>query len=279
MNDAAGTIAKLGGDSVTAQLKERLAHHGIDADVQPVPAKELTAIAKRVAASGCDAVIAAGGDGTLNAVASGLLDTGVPFGVIPLGTHNHFAKDIGMPLDLADAIETLANGQPIDLPTGDVNGNLFLNFSAIGLHPRIVKHRDAQRVLDRGKWPAMFVAIWRAMVSFPIIRVVLTAGDERRVQRTPSVIVCNNAHQMEVFGVERASFTDRRVLNTYVAKPQRAMGNDRADGQGIIRGAGTSEEFRGHRRSANADRNARPRPFAYRSTARLSTCGRRWCTR
>jgi len=225
MNDAAGTIAKLGGDAVVSKLKEQLAHHGIEADLQPVPAKELTASAKRAATSGCDAVLAAGGDGTLNAVAIGLLDTGVPFGVIPLGTHNHFAKDLGIPLELADAIAALSTGQSTDLPVGDVNGNLFLNFSAIGMHPRIVKHRDAQReTLDRGKWPAMFIAMWRAMVRFPIIRVVLTAGDARRVRRTPSVIVCNNAHQMEVFGVENASFPDRRVLNTYVAKPRGRMG-------------------------------------------------------
>jgi diacylglycerol kinase family enzyme len=69
----------------------------------------------------------------------------------------------------------------------------------------------------RNKWVAMFVAMARALVDFPIVRVTLTTGGRSFRRSTPSVIVCNNAHQMEAFGVDGASYADRRKLNVYVA--------------------------------------------------------------
>src|SRR6185503_2272868 len=110
------------------------------------------------------AVVAGGGDGTLNTIAAALAGTGKPFGVLPLGTHNHFAKDMAVPLDLAAAVAALARGVARgrfrDVDVGEVNGRLFLNFSGIGLHPLVVKHRDVQRaVLGRNKFVAMCVAL------------------------------------------------------------------------------------------------------------------------
>ncbi|HEV7298795.1 MAG TPA: diacylglycerol kinase family protein [Tepidisphaeraceae bacterium] len=226
LNGAAGTILRSGGTTVNDQLQAALSQHGIDAELKSVEGDQLAATARDAARrKRYDVIAAAGGDGTLNAVASGLLDTGATFAPLPLGTHNHFAKDMGIPLDLAEAIALLADGVTIDLPIGLVNDNLFLNFSGVGLHPRVVRHRDAQRsALDRGKWTAMGVAFTRAMMRFPIIRVTLTVKGVRLRRATPSVIVCNNAHQMEVFGVQAASYPDRRVLNTYVAKPRGRTG-------------------------------------------------------
>src|SRR6185503_10902419 len=110
------------------------------------------------------AVVAGGGDGTLNTIAAALAGSGKPLGVLPLGTHNHFAKDIAVPLDLDAAVEALARGvargESRDVDVGEVNGRLFLNFSGVGLHPQVVKHRDVQRaLLGRKKFFAMFVAL------------------------------------------------------------------------------------------------------------------------
>ena len=105
---------------------------------------ELTAAAR---AGAYDAVIAGGGDGTLNTIANRLAGGTVPFGVLPLGTHNHFAKDQNVPLDLDAAVAALADAVAerrfADLDVGEVNGRIFLNASAIGLHPEFVKERDA----------------------------------------------------------------------------------------------------------------------------------------
>src|SRR5436190_655962 len=137
----------------------------------------------------------------LNESAAALAGTGKPFGVLPLGTHNHFAKDMLVPLDLDDAAAALARGvarsASHDVDVGEVNGRLFLNFSGVGLHPLVVKHREVQRtVLGRRKFFALFVALFRVLRRPPVLRALLET-DAMSVKRiTPSVIVCNNPHQM-----------------------------------------------------------------------------------
>ena len=230
LNEAAGTLAK----STTADEPERIRHafaaHGINAEVRTVPGEELESFTRQAATDPAVlAVVAGGGDGTLNTIASALAGTGKPYGVLPLGTHNHFAKDMNVPLDLDAAVAALARGVAAgasrDIDVGEVNGRLFLNFSGIGLHPLVVKHRDTQRaVLGRNKFVAMFVALLRVLRRLPVLRVRIEADalDVRRI--TPSVIVCNNPHQMRVFGVENVSYPDRSTLNVYVARSTNWLG-------------------------------------------------------
>ena len=98
-----------------AQLSERVAalfrEHGAKAETIVVSdGSQLTPIARRYARNGCRTIVAAGGDGTVNAVASAMVGTQAALGVIPLGTLNHFAKDTGIPLDLDAAVDTIING-------------------------------------------------------------------------------------------------------------------------------------------------------------------------
>jgi diacylglycerol kinase family enzyme len=224
LNASAGTLAA----SKTADEPERIRRGfeaaGVDAEVRLVPPAELEQVTREASRDGeLAAVVAGGGDGTLNTIAAALAGTGKPFGVLPLGTHNHFAKDMAVPLDLDLAIAALgrglARGESRDVDVGEVNGKLFLNFSGIGLHPLVVKHRDTQRaVLGRKKFVAMFFALLRVLRRPPVLRARLEAGPTSVRRITPSVIVCNNPHQMRVFGVENVSFSDRSLLNVYVAR-------------------------------------------------------------
>jgi diacylglycerol kinase family enzyme len=220
LNQAAGTLAAT---TSTGDEPERIragfAASGIDADVRNVDGADLEAVARSAASQGFDAVIAGGGDGTLNTIANALAGGPVAFGVLPLGTHNHFAKELGVPLDLDAAVAALARGTVDDLDVGDVNGRIFLNFSSIGLHPLMVKHRDAQRqVLGRQKFIAMFVALFSVLRRLPLLRVRLSSGDRVIRRVTPSVIIGNNLHQLRVFGVEDVSHPGRDVLNVYLAR-------------------------------------------------------------
>ena len=225
LNPSAGTLA--GGDADSGEahevIRRAFADHGIEADVRPVDAEHLAAASKEAAGSSAAAVIAGGGDGTLNAVASALVGTSKPFGVLPLGTHNHFAKDLGVPLELPAAAAALAaalaagNVQPLDV--AEVNGRLFLNFSALGLHPNVVKHRDTQQdVHGRSKPFAMAVAIFAGLKRMPLLNLTFTADGKSFRRKTPSVIVCNNEYQMKVFGVDNVSKAGRGSLNVYLAK-------------------------------------------------------------
>ena len=74
-------------------------------------------------------VIAGGGDGTISAVASVLAGTGKVLGVLPLGTRNHFARDLGISGDLAEAVRVLSEGMERRVDVGEVNGRVFINNS------------------------------------------------------------------------------------------------------------------------------------------------------
>jgi len=225
LNEAAGTLAASQAGDEPQRIRAGFEAAGVDVDVRSLPGAELDPAARRAGAEGFDAVVAGGGDGTLNTIANALAGGPVAFGVLPLGTHNHFAKELNVPLELDPAVAALAAGATKDLDVGDVNGRVFLNFSGLGLHPLVVKHRDAQRdTLGRKKFLAMFFALLSVLRRLPVLRVKLWFGDSMVRRLTPSVIVCNNAHQMEVFGVGNVSSPDRAKLNVYLARATRWHG-------------------------------------------------------
>jgi diacylglycerol kinase family enzyme len=227
MNRSAGTLTGFASPDEPRQRIERgLRDAGVgDVRVEIVEPDRLAEAARNAHREGFDAVIGAGGDGTLNTIANALADGPVVFGVLPLGTHNHFAKELGSPLDLDESVRALAAGHVEELDVAEVNGRIFLNFSAIGFHPRLVKHREAQRdVLGRRKFVAMLVALLSVLRRLPVMRVRLGWGGVTIRRVTPSVIIANNRHQMQVFGVENLSSDDRRMLNVYVARATRWWG-------------------------------------------------------
>ena len=181
-------------------------------------ATEIEPAVMRALGMGCATIVAGGGDGTLNAVASHLVGTGTRFGILPLGTLNHFAKDLGIPLEPAEALQTIATGRVMAVDVGEVNGHYFLNNSSLGLYPDIVRDRTRQqRRLGRGKWVAFMWAVWGALRRSPFLKVRLVVDGKEAQHRTPFVFVGNNAYRMEGFQIgSRAGLTDG-VLSVYVA--------------------------------------------------------------
>src|SRR5205823_6168512 len=110
--------------------------------------------------AGCDVLVACGGDGTVNAVAQVAKDRDALLGVLPVGTLNHFAKDLGI-YSLPDAEQALLAGQIRKIDAGRVNGHLFINNSGIGIYPMIVLERERARKAGLPKWPAFAVACVR----------------------------------------------------------------------------------------------------------------------
>ena len=95
-------------------------------------------------AAGSQLIVACGGDGTINAVAQPLVGTNTWLGVLPLGTLNHFAQAVGIPLDLQQAVDLLRTPQPHRIDVGRVNDRYFLNNASLGLYPQLVELRDQQ---------------------------------------------------------------------------------------------------------------------------------------
>ncbi len=232
INSGAGTIAKSTTRDEAQRIRQALSDTGHEVDVVPTPGAELCEAARQAADGGADMVVAVGGDGTIAAVASSLVDTPAILGVIPQGTHNHFAREMNLPLELEPAARVLVEGRPRPVDVATVNGRLFINFAAIGFHPSVVRHRDAQRKsADRNKWLAMAVAMWRVLTRFfPLIRVRLdphgSTTPRRRV--TPSVVVCINPYQMKAFGGAAADGAgepvDRSTMHVYLARVTSRLG-------------------------------------------------------
>jgi YegS/Rv2252/BmrU family lipid kinase len=199
---------------------------GMDATVTLAKdGKEIIEGARKALASKAELVVGGGGDGTINAVASVLVGTGRQFGVLPLGTLNHFAKDLGMPLKLEEAVQAIANGRPRQVDVGEVNGRIFLNNSSLGLYPDIVRDREKQqRRLGRGKWLAAAWASVAALRRYPFLSVRLMVEGKRLARRTPFVFIGNNQYMMEGFAIgERAQLSDG-TLSLYVAQHPGRLG-------------------------------------------------------
>ena len=101
--------------------------------------KHATDLTKEAVEEGYDTVVAVGGDGTVNEVALGLLDTDVALGLVPGGTGNDYARTLDIPLDIDKAIREILENQARSVDIGFVNGKLFLNIASIGLDAAVVK--------------------------------------------------------------------------------------------------------------------------------------------
>ena len=175
------------------------ATHGVEANILLArTGAELPDLARRAMEAGSQPVVAGGGDGTLNAVAGVLAGTGHALGVLPLGTLNHFAKDLGVPLALEAAVETLFTGALTHVDVGEVNGHIFLNNSSLGLYPAIVREREELQRHGNGKWVAFArasVSIWRSYAPMRV-RLRVDSQDEGS-DETPFVFVGNNRYEAE----------------------------------------------------------------------------------
>jgi len=205
-------------------LVDRLAGHfkaaGLHAEIELAHGGDeiITAVGNAVARRP-PLIVAGGGDGTVSTVAAALVDTGIIFGVLPLGTLNHFAKDLGIPLELADAVAVLAHGEAGRVDVGEVNGRIFVNNSSLGLYPDIVHDRERQQKrLRRGKWPAFVWATLSALRRYPFLVVALVVDGKEVLRRTPFVFIGNNEYRMEGFAIGERSGLDDGLLSLYVAQ-------------------------------------------------------------
>ena len=187
---------------------------------------EVVAASKRAVAGRVRTVVAGGGDGTLSAVASTLIGTDITLGVLPLGTLNHFAKDLHIPLDLDDAIRTIAEGHSIRIDAGEVNGRTFVNNSSLGLYADTVRHRQQQQHrLGRSKWVAFFWAAVSAFRRYPFLTVTLYLDNREYHRRTPFIFIGNNEYLMEGFNIGARERLDGAKLSLYMTQHTGRLGS------------------------------------------------------
>lgn len=205
-------------DELQQRLSDLLSASGIRADISVARSgTELAELAQSAAAEAYDLIVAGGGDGTINTVASAIVATDKTLGVLPLGTLNHFARDLKIPLDLEAAVRNLIEGHAIKIDVGEVNGRIFLNNSSLGLYPIIVREREKQQRLGSGKWPAFVWAALTALRRYPFLDVRLKAEGEDLARRTPFVFIGNNEYIMEQLNIGTRECLDKGELSLYMA--------------------------------------------------------------
>lgn len=204
MTNAAVLINRGGGAAaddpdIGNKVADALRAAGIDAEVELVDGGQYEGRCRAIAERGDPLLIVGGGDGSISAAASALVDSNTVVGILPLGTLNHFARDLGVPTDLSEAAKLIAAQTERRVDVGEMNGRIFINNSAIGLYPLMVIDRDMQlRRTGRSKRLAMLVASLRTLVRFNHQRLTLTVNDEKARVETPLLFVGNNDYRVDI---------------------------------------------------------------------------------
>ena len=232
-------------EAAASRIREYLSSRGIVARVQLIrtPA-DIPAAAERAARGDAEVVVAGGGDGTIAAVATGVIDTSKPLGVLPLGTFNYFARRIGVPLELDDALEVIAGGGVTRaVSVGDVNGHVFLNNSSIGLYPAILKQRETTyRRFGRSQAAAYLSGAFVMLRPPAFLQLEVTADGNPIARETPLLFVGVNPHQMAEFAIPGYECVNDGRLAIYVTRPLSAGQLWRLGLRGFFRGLhGASE--------------------------------------
>ncbi len=192
------------GDDRVQQLQQALKAHALDAQVEiPNDGESLTECAERLLYAGAQTLVAAGGDGTIAALAGPCHAAGAVLGVIPMGTFNYFARAHGIPEALDDAVKTLAHTSSRPVTLGRVNDRIFLNNASIGLYPTILRAReDVYARYGRSR----FAAYWSVLKTLGrrprSMRLDITLDGVDHQMSTPLAFVAASAYQLDEFGLD-----------------------------------------------------------------------------
>ena len=185
------------GKAERATVEDALRAAGISGPIDLVPGNEIEERVNAHRRKGAKLIIVGGGDGSVSAAASALAGSDCKLGILPLGTLNHFARDLGIPFAIGEAADLIAKGHSRTVDIAEVNGLIVVNTSAIGLYPLMVLDRETQqRRLGRSKRLAMIVASLRTLARFHDNRLRLSADGREAVLDTPLLFVGNNEYRL-----------------------------------------------------------------------------------
>jgi diacylglycerol kinase family enzyme len=170
-------------------------------------------------------IVVAGGDGTVSLVADACAHHKVPMGIIPLGTFNYFARNMNIPLDFSEAIQTILNGTVQLTSIGKVNDYVFLNNASIGLYTKLIALREQ----DKARYGRRrIVAVLSALKSFLLhqkkLIIQITSAETKVTLKTTLLFVGVNSLQLAVFGLKSAQDVDKGFLGIVLLKPLSRLG-------------------------------------------------------
>jgi len=153
-----------------------------------------TEMAAQAAREGYDLVIAAGGDGTVSAVAQGLLGTETPLGIVPVGTYNNIARSLNIPEPVDEVVGILLHGQPWRIDSATANGTPFMEVAGVGLDAQLFPVAEE---IKSGAWSALPAAV-QTLGAYQPRELVIELPDGSQITTTPLLAIVSN---MPYFGV------------------------------------------------------------------------------
>ncbi|WP_255581720.1 diacylglycerol kinase family protein [Cupriavidus sp. AU9028] len=187
---------------------------------QPSRLPQVASMAVERAAAVNGVVVAAGGDGTLNAVAAAVLPTGLPFGILPRGTFNYFGRTYGISRETEEAVASLLDARIEPVQVGLLDGRPFLVNASLGLYPQLLEDREVyKQMLGRRRWVALISALITLMRTPAQLTLELLSQGQMRIMRTPTLVVGNNSLQLEQIGIDEAVHLQEDRLVAMAAKP------------------------------------------------------------
>ena len=217
---AAGSDPKIG-----EKVADALTKAGFDAEVELIDGGKCEVRCRALVERGARLIVVGGGDGTVSAAASALVGSETLLGILPVGTLNHFARDLGISTNIEEAIKLIASRPERRVDVAEMNDRLFINNSAIGLYPLMVIDRDLQRVrLGRSKRLAMIVASLRTLARFNHQRLTLTVNDQQARIDTPLLFVGNNEYRTDIGAAGQRESIEDGELSVYVMRKKTRRG-------------------------------------------------------
>jgi diacylglycerol kinase family enzyme len=218
LNHDSGTLRDGDAERMAQMIAEIMRAHRHKPDVKLVHGSEITE-ALMASRESNDAVLAGGGDGTISTAATHFAGHKTALGVLPLGTMNFFARALGIPLKLEEAVEALVTGEKRRIDVGEVNGEIFVHHVTLGLHPRIVAGRERERYRSRlGKKLVGLKIWWKLLHRAPRMTLKLAVDSDRVKLKTASLIIANNRFVERLGGLPYAKMPDQGKLAVYAAQ-------------------------------------------------------------
>ena len=204
-------------DETRSKVAAQFATGGERPQIIVAEGKNVGAIARYAVAGNEQTIVAGGGDGTVGAVAAEIADTKKTLGVLPLGTLNHFARDLRIPLHLEGAVRTVIEHHHVMVDVAEVNGRVFVNNSGLGIYPQIVALREAQQQwLKRKKFPALISATAHVFRRVQFLDLRITGRGKELVRNTPFIFIGNNEYETTGFHIGRRTSLNGGMLSIYL---------------------------------------------------------------
>jgi diacylglycerol kinase family enzyme len=242
LNSGSGKLDK---QALATTMARFFAERHIDARIHLTQnGRELIAASQQAAAADAGIVVAGGGDGTIATVAHHLVSSDKLLGILPLGTFNYFAKDLGLPLELEEALEVIVGGRSTSVDVGDVNGHIFLNNSSIGLYPALLRKRESTYRRFGRSQVAAYLAVVLVLLEPPaFVNLTVTADGQRLSRRTPLLFIGVNSHQLEDLGIPARECLAARQLTLFITRQMGPLALGRLGLRALCRGLEGATEF------------------------------------